>query len=100
LVTAGVSVAALGAGIGLVVAAKSKYAESSPFCDADNFCDPPGLEARDAAFGRATGATVAFVIVGVAAGGALTLWFTAPRGEPARVGFRVVPAGVATRIDW
>jgi hypothetical protein len=68
------------AGAGLAASAASTYGDSDPFWT-DDVCEQKGLEIRQDAFGKATGADVAFAVAGVAAAGAVVLWIVAP-GEP------------------
>ncbi|WP_437283050.1 hypothetical protein WME90_21480 [Sorangium sp. So ce375] len=82
LVTAGAGVVTAGVGAALGFAAKSRFDESSPFCNGDR-CDRRGMDIRDGAVARANVATVVFGVGLAAIAGGGVLWLTAkssPRG--------------------
>jgi len=77
LVVGGVGVVGIVVGSVLGLSAKSTYDDSAQYCKG-NTCTAPGITARNDAFSKATGATVAFVLGTAAIGGGAVLWFTAP----------------------
>ena len=97
--------AALGVGglgvLGLVIGgalagtAKSKWDEAKPHCDEQHRCDPFGLSTGREARALADGATVPFVVGGVALAAGVVLWLTAPASAPAKP-----PPPSATAHAW
>ncbi|WP_437818376.1 hypothetical protein [Sorangium sp. So ce1078] len=81
LVTGGAGIAAVGVGTALGFAAKSRFDESSPFCNGDR-CDRRGMDIRGSAVARANVATVVFGVGLAAVAGGGVLWLTA--GSPAK----------------
>jgi hypothetical protein len=108
-----VGLAAMGAGIGVGLAAKSKWSDSADYCQ-DSYCHPEGLDIRDSARGLGTAGTVIFVVGTAALVGGGVLWLTASSGDegseaaaPAavepglpRVQLGLTPGGMAARARW
>lgn len=69
---------ATGVGIGLVVDALSLDGQADDFCDGTLCRDPRGQELSDQARVQANGATAAFVVAGVLAGGGLVTFLATP----------------------
>ena len=82
LLTAGVSVVALGLGTFFGLRARAKWSEAQPHCPAA-VCDDVGFPAWNEARSNATASTVSFVIAGVAAATAVVLWIVATPGSSA-----------------
>jgi hypothetical protein len=82
LVTAGIATA-------LAFAARSRFDESSAFCNGDR-CDQRGLDIRESAVHRADVATVVFGVGLAAIAGGGALWLTAP-GSTKRASLRLSP---------
>jgi serine/threonine-protein kinase len=107
---AGVGVVGLAVGAILGGVAKSKLDQSNSggHCDVNDSCDGPGLSLRRDAESAATGATIAFVVGGIALAGGGVLWFTAPRatsggsasGPRVRLGAAPSPGGLSLRGEW
>ncbi|XYI03876.1 hypothetical protein ACMHYB_30600 [Sorangium sp. So ce1128] len=76
LVTGGAGVVTVGVGTALAFAAKSRFDESSAFCNGDR-CDRRGMDIRDSAVARANVATVIFGVGLAAIAGGGVLWLTA-----------------------
>ena len=95
VVTAGVAVAAVGAGIGLAVASDSAWEELQETKSGDRFDE---LEKQ--VLGYDAGMVVSFSVAGVAAAGALLIYFLverdpgAPEDEPAAVSLQPGPGGI------
>jgi hypothetical protein len=87
------SVGLVGVVVGAIfgVSAKIRYGKSEPFCVNDH-CSGQGHSYREGALANADASTLAFVLGGVALGGAGVLWFTAPRSlAPAEARLRLAP---------
>jgi hypothetical protein len=82
LIVGGAGAATMGAGIVLGLAAKGKFSDSSPYCDASGGCDDPGLKFRESAVQRGNVATAVFVVGAAATAGGVVLWLTAPKQAP------------------
>ena len=69
----------------------SKKSDSQSHCNAQNACDPTGLQ--DVNDGKNAGnlSTVFFAIGGVALAGGIALWITAPKAGAPTTGIRAVP---------
>jgi hypothetical protein len=104
LILGGAGVAGLAIGVGYGWAAKSRYDESDPFCDAD-VCDSHGLAIREEAYERAAISSIAFAAGGGALVGAVVLWVDSASQEGQRR-VALVPtlrAGVSTvaaKVIW
>lgn len=85
---------AAGAILGGIAITKKNDSNQYNHCDAQDFCDPYGLQLRSEAVGLATGSTVALIVGGVMATGGIVLLATAPRaseqGQNAGQGIRNV----------
>lgn len=77
LITGGAGVAAMGASLGLGIAARVRFNESASYC-LDNLCDQTGVAIRDGAKTTALVGTIVFVVGATAAAAGAVLWFTAP----------------------
>ena len=77
----GAGVVGLGVSVALAIAAKSRFDQSSPYCNG-NRCEQQGLDIRSDAVSRANVATVIFGVGLAAIVGGGALWFTAPRSHP------------------
>ncbi len=75
-----VGLAALGAGIGVAFAGKSRFSASAADCTG-SLCNMDGVAARSSAVALANGGTALFVIGAAAAGAGLVVWLTAPREQ-------------------
>lgn len=80
VVLLGVGALALGAGSYLGVSAKAMWDDASPRCP--GACDREGFDQRNAAKGRATGATVAFLTGAAAVGVGAVMLLVFPRVTP------------------
>ncbi|XXT25351.1 hypothetical protein WME94_27865 [Sorangium sp. So ce429] len=76
LVVGGAGVVTVGVGTALAFAAKSRFDESSAFCNGDR-CDRRGMDIRGGAVARANVATVVFGVGLAAIAGGGVLWLTA-----------------------
>jgi serine/threonine-protein kinase len=88
LVAGGVGVVGLAVGGVFGLKAVSNKKDADPYCSGGDCTDPRGVTAGNDAHAAGNAATVGLVVgaVGLAAG--LTLWFTAPKEQPAtQVGF-------------
>ncbi len=72
---------AAGAIMGSVAITKKNDSNQYNHCDAQDFCDPYGLQLRNESVGLATGSTVALIVGGVMATGGIVLLATAPRAS-------------------
>ncbi|HRI64269.1 MAG TPA: hypothetical protein PK156_08520 [Polyangium sp.] len=72
---------AAGAILGGVAITKKNDSNQYNHCDAQDFCDPYGLQLRNEAVALATGSTVALIVGGVLATGGIVLLATAPRAS-------------------
>jgi hypothetical protein len=86
--------------------AKSKYDGAAPHC-AGSFCDPRGIEIRNAARAQGTAATVGMIVSGAALVTGAALWLTAfssdragPKQGSGGVQVGVVPGGISVRGAW
>lgn len=81
-VIGGLGIAGLGVGTAFGLLSKQKHDQSnSGHCDANNVCDPTGVELRHRAVQYGTVSTVGFVAGGVGVVGGLVLLLTAPHEE-------------------
>lgn len=97
---AAVSLGVLGlafAGVGTYfgVHALSRNKDASPYCDAQNRCDEPGLRARHDAVQSGNLSTLFFGVGLLSAGTGLTLWLTEP--TPAPTTLSLSPSGAHLR---
>jgi hypothetical protein len=99
LVLGGVGAATMGTGIVLGLLAKSKYGDSSAFCDASGGCDSPGLDIRESAVKRGNVATLVFGLGAAATLGGAVLWLTAPT-RPRAVSLGLGQRGLVLRETW
>ncbi len=90
---AGVVGITLGSVFGLVASGKLNDSNANNHCDAQNACDPVGLQLRQDANDAATISTIAFVAGGVALAGGLVMFFVAPHAKKTETG------GVTARVD-
>jgi hypothetical protein len=93
IVAGSASLTSFGLAVGFTLSARSIYDSSDAHCDADDRCDPTGIERRDRARMHGRIATMAATVGVAAAAGAAVLWFTgtpeAPRSSrSSRVGLR------------
>jgi hypothetical protein len=91
VVAGGASLASFGVAVGFVFSARSIYESSEPYCQANDVCEPTGIERRDDAREHGRIATVAATVGVTAAAAALTLWFS---GSPDENSSRSVRLGV------
>lgn len=75
LVMGGAGIVTVGVGTALAFAARSKFDESSAFCNGDR-CNQQGMDIRDSAVARANVATVVFGVGLAAVAGGGVLWLT------------------------
>jgi hypothetical protein len=83
----------VGSALGLAAASKRDQSNGGP-CDVTDRCSGAGLSLRQDALRDATGATIAFIVGGVALATGAVLYFTAPAGVAA-LGIVVAPAPMA-----
>ncbi|WP_437730595.1 hypothetical protein [Sorangium sp. So ce1335] len=97
IVTAGAGLVTVGVGTALGLAAKSRFDESSPFCNGDR-CDRRGMDIRDGAVARANVATVVFGVGLAAIAGGGVLWLTAKSSpRSASIGLTPTVGGALVR---
>jgi len=98
LVAAGVGLVSLGAGIGVVVAASSKYGPSSTHCNDASQCDAEGFQMRKEAIQMADAANVPIIAGAALLSAGAVLWLTAPRSasqSKTHTGLVVGPASLS-----
>ncbi len=97
LVTGGAGIVTVGVATALGFAARSRFDESSAFCNGDR-CDRRGMDIRDSAVARANVATVVFGVglAAIAGGGVLWLTATSP-AKGASVGLTPTVGGALVR---
>ncbi|MEI9937901.1 MAG: tetratricopeptide repeat protein [Pseudomonadota bacterium] len=101
--TAGIVVGAagiVGLGIGTVfgISASSKWSDAKSKCTAYPYgCSQDSLDARASAESKASVATVAFIVGGVALAGGAVLWFTAGSSQEKTVALGVGPGAAFVR---
>ena len=78
VIVGGAGIVSAGIGAGFAFSANSSYDSSSTRCNANNFCDPQGLDDRDAAMSKGRIATATLIGGGVAFAAGVALWLTAP----------------------
>jgi len=86
---AGGAVVATAVGVGLMVDALNLDKQADDYCDGTVCSDPRGADLSDKALVQANGATAAFVVAGVMAGGALVTFFATPwrRNDTSQLSF-------------
>jgi hypothetical protein len=101
LVVGGIGLAAMGAGVGMGFAAKSKYDDSLAECADGAHCTAAGLDQQDEALALGTAGTAVFVIgaVAFAAGGGMLIYELASDEEEG-VAVRLGPGGAAFRCRF
>jgi tetratricopeptide (TPR) repeat protein len=99
---------ALGAVLGSLAIAKKGESDES-HCNAQNRCDPTGLEMRGEAVSLGNGSTVALAVGGAVLAGGIALFVTAPKADAERVGAANRPrnaevfiglGSVQARLTW
>jgi hypothetical protein len=94
LVTGGVGVAMLGAGVVVGLVAKGDYDSVEGECDASNACTPGAAATRDDARGLAGVGTVFFIGGAVLAAAGVTVFLLAPDESSETAALRVAPGSV------
>jgi hypothetical protein len=102
---------AVGAVLGGLAMTKNAESKEDNHCDAQDRCDPTGIELRHQAVGLGNGATAALVAGGILAAGGAVLFVTTPkpsarkegpgaRPSPWSAAVALLPGGVAVRGAW
>jgi hypothetical protein len=94
------AVGVVGVGIGAVfgLGASSKWSDAKSKCTAYPYgCSQDALDAKSSAQSKASVATVAFIVGGVAIGGAAVLWLTAGPSQEKSVALGVGPGAAFVR---
>ena len=98
LVIGGIGVVGIGVGSVFGVMASSSWKSAQSECPDKTGCSPQAITDHNNAVSNATIATVGFIAGSVVLAGGLVLYFTAPKGDSARVGrlgLEVRPGGLA-----
>ncbi len=99
LIAGGLGVAGLSTGVAFQLEVLARSKEIKSLCPTKRDCSDEAIDVRDKGTAAATVAAIAFAAGAAGVVGGLTLWFSAPKGAPARAGTsRVTPVVGAGQV--
>jgi hypothetical protein len=97
IVLGSVALASIAVGAGCGILAIDNASEYKDHCDAQNRCDPDGIDLHDKAKTFATASNATFVVGGVTAVAGFVVWLTAPSADR---GVATLPSGAALDLGF